>query len=49
MGIARSTYYDRPERPPGDTAIVEAMSRSAMSSSPTAIAASVRPCGSRAL
>ncbi|MBB4232974.1 hypothetical protein [Rhizobium mongolense] len=25
MGIARSTYYDRPERPAGDTAIVEAM------------------------
>ncbi|WP_292277696.1 IS3 family transposase [Mesorhizobium sp.] len=26
MGIARSTYYDRPERPTDDTAIVEAMS-----------------------
>ncbi|RWI31379.1 MAG: IS3 family transposase [Mesorhizobium sp.] len=25
MGIARSTYYDRPERPTDDTAIVEAM------------------------
>jgi len=25
MGIARSTYYDRPERPAEDTAIVEAM------------------------
>ncbi|MCA1371502.1 transposase [Bradyrhizobium sp. BRP14] len=25
MGIARSTYYDHPERPADDTAIVEAM------------------------
>ncbi|MCO5966612.1 IS3 family transposase [Sinorhizobium meliloti] len=25
MGIARSTYYDRPERPADDAAIVEAM------------------------
>ena len=25
MGIARSTYYDRPKRPTDDTAIVEAM------------------------
>lgn len=25
MGIARSTYYDLPERPADDTAIVEAM------------------------
>jgi putative transposase len=25
MGIARSTYYDRPEQPADDTAIVEAM------------------------
>jgi len=25
MGIARSTYYDRPEHPVDDTAIVEAM------------------------
>jgi len=25
MGIARSTYYDRPERTADDTAIVEAM------------------------
>lgn len=25
MGIARSTFYDRPEKPANDTAIVEAM------------------------
>ena len=25
MGIARSTYYDRPEMPVDDTSIVEAM------------------------
>ena len=48
MGLARSTYYDAPTRAADDTALVEAMRRSATRSRPTAIAASRRPCASAA-
>ncbi|MER9082085.1 hypothetical protein [Mesorhizobium sp. M0895] len=48
MGIARSTYYDRPEKAADDTAIVEAIFATATSSSSTVIAASALRCVSKA-
>ena len=48
MGIARSTFYDRPERPADDTAVVEAMVAVCDEFEFMAIVASEPPCASRA-